>query len=282
MELYQLHYFMAVAKYNNITKAAQELGIGQPAVSKAIQALESELQLKLLIREGRSISLTHHGKLLRMRLKPLLHELEGLPSEIRLFGVEKEVVKINVLSCSLLLTEIIKEFREVEPETIFTIVDQREGVDWDLSLRSTLPGISYSNGQAILEEELFLASGLGSWLDNKDLVSLNQLEKEIFVMLSRDSQIRSLSKAFFQEAGLVPNIVYECDSPEMVQRLVEGGLGVTLWPQYAWGGNEKVKLTPLKEDMRRTIHLLWKEELNMDRAWGRFAKYFIDNVDRFI
>ena len=47
MELYQLKYFLYASKYENISKAAQELRVAQPSISKAIRSLERELQVDL-------------------------------------------------------------------------------------------------------------------------------------------------------------------------------------------------------------------------------------------
>ncbi len=70
MELYQLHDFLCVAKYENISKAAQELHTSQPTISKAIRALEDEIKVKLFDRNGKRVSLTRGGKILANRLTP--------------------------------------------------------------------------------------------------------------------------------------------------------------------------------------------------------------------
>lgn len=58
----QFHYFMTVAKYESVTKAAEELYVSQPAVSRRISALEDELGVKLFEHVGRNIHLTDCGK----------------------------------------------------------------------------------------------------------------------------------------------------------------------------------------------------------------------------
>lgn len=58
MELYQLKYFLYAAKYENISKAAQALRVSQPSISRAVVALEKELQVELFERQGKRIILT--------------------------------------------------------------------------------------------------------------------------------------------------------------------------------------------------------------------------------
>ena len=74
MELYQLRYFARAAKYENISMAAQELHVTQPSISKAIRALENELQTELMRKSGKYCVLTHEGRVLQARLIPLLEE----------------------------------------------------------------------------------------------------------------------------------------------------------------------------------------------------------------
>ena len=83
MELFQLKYFMAVAQYQHMTKAAESLHIAQPAVSQAIRHLEEELQVTLFDRENRHISLNDCGRLLQKRLAPVLSALDAIPEELK-------------------------------------------------------------------------------------------------------------------------------------------------------------------------------------------------------
>ena len=63
MELLQLRYFCVVAKHQNMTKAAAELMISQPALSKTIASLEKELGTPLFVRRNRSIFLNRAGEI---------------------------------------------------------------------------------------------------------------------------------------------------------------------------------------------------------------------------
>jgi len=118
MEIYQLRYFAYAAKYENITMAAKELNVSQPSISKAIQSLECELKTELLRKNGRSCVLTHDGYLLQERVVPLLEEIEHLPLEFR-NRQKKKLIRLNVLTAGLLVPELIREFREENPDVFF-------------------------------------------------------------------------------------------------------------------------------------------------------------------
>ena len=62
MELTQLTYFLTVAQMQHMTRAAEALHIAQPALTKSVQRLESELGVPLIARKGRGIALTPYGQ----------------------------------------------------------------------------------------------------------------------------------------------------------------------------------------------------------------------------
>ena len=74
MELNQLHYFVAVARCENITRAAKELFITQPALSRVILRLEQELGTPLFDRHGGRVTLNEHGKAFLRYVEP--HSLQ--------------------------------------------------------------------------------------------------------------------------------------------------------------------------------------------------------------
>lgn len=75
-----LQYFLAVARYGNITRAAENLYISQAALSKAMIELEKQLGKPLFTRGKRSIALTHDGIFLRQRATEILSLLESTES----------------------------------------------------------------------------------------------------------------------------------------------------------------------------------------------------------
>ena len=77
MDFRILRYFLAVAREQSFTKAAEQLHITQPTLSRQLAALEEELGVKLLVRSGRNITLTDQGIFFKRRAQELL-DLEEL------------------------------------------------------------------------------------------------------------------------------------------------------------------------------------------------------------
>ena len=93
MELRVLRYFLAVAQQRNITKAARELLVSQPTLSKQLADLESELGAKLFIRGHRQITLTDEGEYLQARAKEIIQLSDQTATNI-----QKEQVVTGTLS----------------------------------------------------------------------------------------------------------------------------------------------------------------------------------------
>ena len=81
MEIKNLRYFLAVAREENMSKAAEQLHVSQPTLSKTLKALEEELGKKLFIRHSFSISLTDEGVLLRDRAQDLVAMSDKIEQE---------------------------------------------------------------------------------------------------------------------------------------------------------------------------------------------------------
>ena len=167
MELYQLKYFLYASKYENISKAAQELRVAQPSVSKAIQALEKELQVELFERNGKRLKLTYTGRVLREKVSQVIWKLDELPDELGNLGREAHIIKLNAVSAVTLLPPIIERFKKEEPDVKFIITDQREKTDWDVCICSAEPDTTYTYGMELLKERVFLGVSKESKLSEK-------------------------------------------------------------------------------------------------------------------
>ena len=94
-ELYKI--FAYVAKNKNITKAANELNITQPSISKSIKNLEEQLGCTLFIRNKYGVSLTNEGKVLYDKIKNAVNLVESAEDDIRnILNVEEGTITIGV------------------------------------------------------------------------------------------------------------------------------------------------------------------------------------------
>lgn len=119
-----LHYFLTVAREQNITKAAKALHITQPTLSRQMALLEDEAHAKLFVRGSRPLTLTNEGHLLRRRAEEILKLMEKAEAEMssREEQVEGTVsIGCGELASVRLLTDLIADFSQRYPHVVFDI-----------------------------------------------------------------------------------------------------------------------------------------------------------------
>lgn len=169
MELFQLKYFLAVAKYEHVTKAAESLHIAQPAVSQAIRHLEEEFDTPLFNRENRHITLNATGKMLQKRLTPIMAALDAIPDEIKEAAQQNQpVIHLNLRYASSVITNCIIAYREIHPEVKFRLSQKPDDPVADYFISATGLDTELKPSQRVLfTEEFYLAVPTSSELSHK-------------------------------------------------------------------------------------------------------------------
>ena len=140
---------------------------------------------------------------------------------------------------------------------MFIITDQREKTDWDVCICSAYPDQTYTYGRELLKEKVLVGTSRESWLSGRETVSLEELKQEDFILLPKGTVLRNLADIRFKEHHFVPRVVMECDSTQLAVRLVNSGVGITLWPECSWGKTQDVNLVEIQEPgFSRSIFLL--------------------------
>lgn len=124
MDLRVLRYFLMVAKEQSFTKAAEQLNITQPTLSRQLAALEEELGAKLFRRGGHSITLTNEGLLLKRRALEIVDLEDKILSEFK--GGNEDIEGKITIGCGEfnaveILAKICKSYREKYPLVQFAL-----------------------------------------------------------------------------------------------------------------------------------------------------------------
>lgn len=118
------HIFNAVAETGNISRAAKELYISQPAISKAISRLEQSLDTKLFTRSSRGVTLTDSGKILYEHTSSAFHQLAKGEEQLlhtKQLGIGHIRIGVSTTLCKYLLLPYLKTFTEQHPHIRITI-----------------------------------------------------------------------------------------------------------------------------------------------------------------
>ena len=288
MEIQQFRYFLTAARYENLTKAAEELHIAQPALSQSVKRLETELGVSLFDRKNHRIELNEQGKLLKKRLIPLMESIDNLKDELWESVYSSEgTIYLNFLSASNLITNCIISYRAQKPDVQFQVsqLEMMENCDIHIESRiamSVTPPHPQELPEGIvrreyLREEIFLAVPPDSKFAKHKTIDLREVKEENFIRLGNGWQLRMICDDFCRRAGIRPQAVFEGNSPESVRNLVAAGLGIGFWPEKAWGGppGHGVVLIPIRYPIcRRDLVVTMFEQAKDKPVVGEFMDYF--------
>lgn len=244
ISLTKIRGFLAVAKYLSFRRAADELGITQPALSGQIKALEDSLKAKLFTRTTRQVDLTADGARCLLRARRLLKEFEaGIlemrdPAELPQGTVSFSCVPSLVAH---LFPKLIRELKRRYPGVTAEMTDDSTVVmERRLLSREVDFGIG---GPPQVSEELEFAPVVYDRfviicrtdhpLAKKPRVSLKRVLKYPIISLAKGSNVRNTLSAHFTRIGHTFDPAYEMVHHYSLGAMVEAGLGIALLPSMA-------------------------------------------------
>ncbi|NGQ96269.1 LysR family transcriptional regulator [Brevibacillus sp. SYP-B805] len=291
MELLQLQYFQTVARLEHMTKAAQELHISQPALSKTIARLEEELGVPLFDRQSRQIRLNTFGKAFLQKVETALAVLEEGRREVAdLAGMERGSIHLATNALNR-ISNALGAFRSLHPDVNFRIIQVApasleemvqllEKGEIDLCFTAApfdRPGICE---MPVLNAEVFLAVPPGHRLEGRHSICLHEVADEPFIEYKAGHPFRKMNEAFCKKAGIRPKVVCEVEEPAALGSLVLAGLGVAFVPACKRDESPLTLLRIDDPDCRRVFTIAWHEKRYLStaaRAFQQFLeKYFID------
>lgn len=272
MDIHSLTYFKKVADLQHLTRAAVELRVAQPSLSRTIAALEDELGVRLFDRVGRNITLNSNGEIVLRHTNRILDEINDIHSELNDASDSADrTVTVSVKASSKLIPEIITLFRHEHPNIRISLIQETSDFsspkDCELCIySSTLPSnesnSNNNNVMDMLEESLIVAMPKFSPLANLDSIDIRDLDNEDFICLPKGKCLRTTTDTYCNLAGFEPNVVLESDNPALVRDFICAGLGVAMIPSITWANMESPLVTtrPISyPDCKRYLHISWKE-----------------------
>ncbi len=242
MEIRELRSFCAAAKLRSISKAAEQLGIGQPTMTTHVKKLEDELGVQLFDRVKRPIQLTLAGARLAELAMPLLEGMDSLvamTSQAEAQGPIRIASTHEIIAYSLL--KVIKVFSTQYPHVL---IRMRSGVQTDV-LRmveegeadfGVIPGPHRKANlefQGLFPYERVLITPKHHPLLSRPLSSIDEVAKWPLVLLGQGSSTRAMLEDAFRRRGVAYEIAVEVESLETIKRCVALGLGISAGSRMA-------------------------------------------------
>ncbi|MDB6005670.1 MAG: hypothetical protein JWR15_2657 [Prosthecobacter sp.] len=270
MELYQIGYFIEIARQRSFTRAADRLHMAQPALSQQMKNLEAELGTALFIRGRKEEQLTAAGKEFLQRSEGILTQEEAAKAVVsdvaQLRGGKLIIAAIPSVSACLLpglIHRFSQQHAKVELQLIEDsserVADCVESGVADIGFLQLPASKAAFKAQTIITEPFVLLVGKTHDLAKQKSVSLRQLAAESFIFYkgrARDTALESCRKAGFE-----PHIVCESGELGTVRALVAAGLGLAVVPRLAAENlPNTIRTVAIREPkMQRQIAAVWQK-----------------------
>ncbi len=292
MKISQLRYFMTVCRYNNITKAAEELYVSQPAISSSIKDLETEFGVKLFYRQNNKLLLTDEGEYFLDKVTDILGAVDILSTQMKDLGNNLNHIKIGVPSMvgTFLFPAMFRAYKEKYPETEVEMQEsgslqvaksvENNTLDLGIAIIDEMPSEKF-NTLHICDTQLCFCVGAGHRLAKKESIDFTDLKDEKIILFKSDSYQHIYVKKAFACAGVEPQVMICSNQLYTIKKFLEfNNVGAFLFNQVAENDPEIIAI-PLKKPINLSIGLIWNKKGNLYHDAENFIRFNINFKHRF-
>ncbi|WP_046115397.1 LysR family transcriptional regulator [Aquincola tertiaricarbonis] len=285
MDIKQVEYFIQVAQLGSFSRAAEALGMTQPALSRQVRSLEVELRETLLLRNGRGVALTEPGRRLLERGREIVRLVQTTEQELGAMRGEPEGQIVVGLPPSLarhLTVALIERFQAEMPKARVAIVEGFSShiTEWLGSGRVDL-GLVYNpepmpnlEQQPILREELCLVGPPSTSL--RAAITLADVSRLPLVLPQRGHSFRRLMEREALLAGVKLQVAWEVSSVPTILDMVRRGHGYAALTASAVnegnGADALTRTVIVEPRIRSTLCIAWSSATRRDALQVRSAE----------
>ena len=289
--LRQLHAFEAVARLRNFSRAAEELHITQPAVSKQIRLLTDEIGLPLLEQIGKKVFLTEAGEALFATCADWLDTWDRFEQSIaNLKGLKKGRLRIaTVTTAKYFLPRVLGPFCAEYPgvdiamevvnrdrllERLFSNLD-------DLYVMGVPPDGKDIESEPLMDNDLVVVAASSHPLAGRKRIPFQELSAHHFLGRERGSGTRITVERVFNENKVPFEVRMELGSNEAIKQAVAGGLGLAVLSRstlYPDGDNDLVVLDVEGFPIHRAWYVVRPKGKQLSIVAETFLHYLRDHV----
>ncbi|GAA5508623.1 LysR family transcriptional regulator [Novipirellula caenicola] len=284
MEFDQLAHFLKIVQTQNITRAAEELGLSQPAVSRSLQRLEDEIGQPLFERQSRKMMLTDAGEVLASRARQIMSLIDDTLSEITDDG-ETGRIRVGAIPtiAPYFLPGLLQKFSTsfpkarmlVQEETTQSLLQRLTQGELDLAILALPIPAKYLEVEVLFEEELLLVMPTGHPLSQKRQIKLDDIQSLPFVLLDEAHCLSDNIVSFCRQRSFQPVSMEKTSQLAMVQELVSLGHGISMVPAMARAidsNQQRLYRSFANPKPMRTIAAVWNPYRFQSRLLQAFHK----------
>ena len=283
--------FYAVANTGNISKAAKELYISQPAISKSIQKLEDSIGVKLFHRSSRGVTLTSEGELLYAHVKSAFEVLTLGEDKLRrsiALGMGHLTIGVSSTLCKYILLPYLKDFIKKYPHINISIACHStnhtlkllEDGKLDIGLIGKPDNLKNIDFYSLREiEDIFIATR--DYLQNLRIRGVNRhqiLQNATLMLLDKENMTRQYIDNYFQDNHILIQDIIEVSNMDLLIEMVKIGLGVGCvirdFVKTELQSNTLVEI-PLKLPIqKREIRFAYHRDVKISKSLAHFIHFY--------
>jgi DNA-binding transcriptional LysR family regulator len=302
MDFRELEYFTVIAQTCNLTRAAKQLYVSQPTLTKFLQRLEHSVGMPLFQRTGKQMTLTYAGQQYLHYAEQLLRLKQEMDASMEgLLRVERGILRVGMppLRCSVTLPLVLPKFRQIYPNVEFYLAEESsESLDHSLldgqidlafyNLSERKPYLCY---ELLAKDEVYAAVQKGhpvskyAWHDKMSdapLIRLENLCDETFILQNRNQRMGQYLLREINEKHITPRKILESSNIRAGLSLASDGYGVAFLNRGLLRHMEKdcpldcYRLADCSTDIY--FAAAWKEDIVLPRYAKEFIRLMRENA----
>lgn len=284
MNLLQLRYFTAVARLENMSRAADYLHVSQSALSKNIAKLEEEIGTPLFDRSGKRVELNSAGALFLECANDTLEKMDETLEKVRQLATGSgKKLKIGMSGTCELLMKCMIDFRKKYPDVQFDIRTDFEALphpdinDYDVIVYPDLIRFEKYSGYPLYEERYYLAVPDGHPLAVTETANAKALEGTNIVFLRRGETNAEHPQSVCAALGIRFSAQYYTDSREIHRRMIASGTAIGFVPEGEAGPYRTaagIRLLPFTDKrFDRKMMICFRRDKHLTDIGMCFKKY---------
>lgn len=290
MEVRNLAAFVEVVRRGGFSRASATLHLSQSAVSKAVKAIEEELGQPVLLRLGRTVTLTDAGRVVFERAQSVLSVLHAIEEEVAEIGaVRRGHLRLGIppMVGGAFFPPVLSAFRAAHPGVVLELREvgarsvEALVIGGDIEVGATVLPTDRKVFEAVplMRDVLRCVVHPGSPLARQSSVALRDLEHLPFVQYREDFALHGNILDACRREGFAPTVAAESSQWDFMAEMVAADVGVALLPRTICRrlGPRQVKVLPLvSPELRWDLALIWKQGRYLPPA----ARAFVELVRR--
>lgn len=276
--------FKKVAEMEHMTKAAHALYISQAQLSRIIQDLETEFDVRFFDRVGKGIRLNSCGRYFYDYVTQMYDLTSETQKRVREIYLHEQTQLTVVSNCSSYLIAAMQTFNQRLPDVKYrqiTVTARKclnllkEGVT-DLSLCTPMLEDTEITGLQLRKEPAVVIFPEGHWLQGRKQVSLNELANERLIGQTPGYAVREATDQAFKKYRFTPAYSFESSEIFFVSRMVASNLGIALVPYSLFAKDEffSTHYAELEEPIFGNVGISWRK----DKPLSETASLFVDTL----